>query len=369
MKILFLTNVPSPYRVDFFNELGMLCELTVLFEKTTSDERHDSWRNYKFEHFNGIFLKGKSVDVDSAICPEVIKYLKPGVFDQIVVTDFLSPTGMIAILWMRMKKIGYWLESDGGIAKSGKGIKEWLKKYLISKARGYFSTCIRHDNYYLMYGAVKDRIYRYPFTSVDRNEIINELLNFEDKKEIRKNLKMTGDKIVLSIGQFIYRKGFDILIKAAAEMPDVNFYIVGGSPTKEYLDLIELYNVRNVCFVGFKTKNALKLYYDAVDLFVLPTREDIWGLVVNEAMAHGLPVITTDNCNAGLEMVVEGVNGYIVPTDNYKALVEVMHKYFSKDSVAMKIAALEKSKIYTIENMARKHLEIFESWEKKWHIG
>jgi hypothetical protein len=46
MKLLFITNVPSPYRVNFFNELGKLCGLTVLFQKKTSDTRDKSWLNY-----------------------------------------------------------------------------------------------------------------------------------------------------------------------------------------------------------------------------------------------------------------------------------------------------------------------------------
>ena len=58
-------------------------------------------------------------------------------------------------------------------------------------------------------------------------------------------------------------------------------------------------DLTNVHFVGFKTKEQLEDYYRAADLFVLPTREDIWGLVVAEAMAYGLGVITTNRCNAG----------------------------------------------------------------------
>ena len=76
MKVLFLTNIPSPYRVNFFNELGKLCELTVVFERGASSERDDSWKNFHSEHFRAIVLKGKKQGVDSAFCPGVIKYLK-----------------------------------------------------------------------------------------------------------------------------------------------------------------------------------------------------------------------------------------------------------------------------------------------------
>ena len=53
----------------------------------------------------------------------------------------------------------------------------------------------------------------------------------------------------------------------------------------------------------------------ASDLFVLPTREDIWGLVINEAMSFGLPIITTRKCIAGTELITDGENGYLLEAD------------------------------------------------------
>ena len=64
MKVLFITNVPSPYRVEFFKELGKHCDLTVLFEKSTSDERDASWKNYSFAGFNGIILKSINLRIN-----------------------------------------------------------------------------------------------------------------------------------------------------------------------------------------------------------------------------------------------------------------------------------------------------------------
>ena len=94
---------------------------------------------------------------------------------------------------------------------------------------------------------------------------------------------------------------------------------------------------------------------------MLPTREDIWGLVINEAMAYGLPVITTDRCVAGLELVEEGRNGYIVPVEDEQVLADKMRAALASDMEAMGKASLEKIRPYTLENMARVHAEIFES--------
>ena len=131
MKVLFIVNVPSPYRVDFFNELGKYCSLTVFFEKETSNERDSSWKDYRIEYFKGVFLPGKSISTDTAVCTSVIKRLKADSFDRIIVGNFSSPTGMLAIRYFRKHRIPYYLEADGGFAKNGKGIKENLKKYFV----------------------------------------------------------------------------------------------------------------------------------------------------------------------------------------------------------------------------------------------
>ena len=62
-------------------------------------------------------------------------------------------------------------------------------------------------------------------------------------------------------------------------------------------------NVHNVRFAGFSSKETLKKMYRACDFFVHPTKSDVWGLVINEAMAAGLPVITTDMCVAGVTLI------------------------------------------------------------------
>ena len=95
------------------------------------------------------------------------------------------------------------------------------------------------------------------------------------------------------------------------------------------------------------------------DIFVHPTREDIWGLVINEAMANGLPVITTNRCNAGLELISNGKNGYIIDVDNVEELQNAIMNTL-KYSCQMGTESLRTIKNYTIENMAREHMVYFE---------
>lgn len=359
MKLLFLSNVPSPYRVDFFNELGKYCDLTVLFEKTTSDERDESWKKYQFNTFRGIFLRGKTISVDTAFCPEVTKYIRDKSFEHIICTTFTTPTGMWAIQYMKRHKIPYYLECDGGFAKNGQGIKEKIKKFFISGARRYFSTGKTCDDYYLQYGANVDKLVLYPFSSLKETDIMERPTPFGTKREIRSKLGICEEKVVLTVGQFIYRKGFDLLLEAAKELPnDIGIYFVGGLPTEEYMQIKKKYELHNIHFIGFKDKYELKEYYNAADIFVLPTREDIWGLVIEEAMACGLPIISTERCAAALELVKNNENGYIIPVENVdKLTASILSILNSKETIerwGMRSINIVHS--YTIEKMVEKHL-------------
>lgn len=168
-------------------------------------------------------------------------------------------------------------------------------------------------------------------------------------------------KVAIAVGQFIHRKGFDVLLKAWAECDkDYELYIIGAQPTTEYIELKQALNLENVHFEGFKTKAELQQYYQAADLFILPTREDIWGLVINEAMANGLPIITTDKCVAGLELIKDGENGYIIPAENQTELTKRIKEILSDETLREKMAknSLERIKNYTVENMAIEHAKV-----------
>ena len=114
------------------------------------------------------------------------------------------------------------------------------------------------DEYFIAYGADAEKIIRYPFTSVREEEIDINIPEKGRKDELREKLGMKEEKIVLAVGQFIPRKGFDILLKAVSNLPEeVGVYFVGGEPTEEYLLLQNENQLNNVHFVGYKSKNIL----------------------------------------------------------------------------------------------------------------
>ncbi|MDM8209868.1 glycosyltransferase family 4 protein [Mediterraneibacter glycyrrhizinilyticus] len=364
MKILFMTNAPAGYRVDFFNCLGELCELTVLFESEHDKSRNRSWESNDFKNFNAVFLKGIKYGDADAFCPEVVKFLNKK-YDLIVIGAYHTPTGMLAGQYLRLKKKSFIISSDGGMVKNDSKLVFAIKKKLISSAAYWISTGVETNKYLMHYGAERDKIYIYPFTSISESMLLKSVPTREEKSILKKKLGIEYDKYIIAVGQFIHRKGFDILLRSVKYIHgNVGVYIIGGKETVEYRQLIENDQLTNVHFLNFLEKQELGNYYKAADLFVLPTREDIWGLVVNEAMAYALPVITTTKCVAGLEMVDNGSDGFLIESEDYLSLAEKCNYILSSDNQSMCQNALLKANKYTLENMARIHYEIFNKIKK-----
>lgn len=360
MKILFITNYPSPYRVDFWNLLGKNVDLTVSFTSNPEAQKHRSskWFNTNYDNFQPVFLKNRRKFFGKVICTDIIPLIKEG-WDSIVVGGYSSFTDMYAIEYMRLHRIPFYLEADGGMIKEDSWSRRLVKRHFISSASAWFSSGDVTTDYFVHYGAKRDKVYKYPFTSLTEKDVKKAGIKAKSEKEIfRKKLNIVEDKVVLSVGQFIYRKAFDVLIDSASKIKNVGFYIVGGEPTEQYISQVKNLNLTNVHFVGFKNKAELAEYYIASDVFAITTREDIWGLVVNEALSYGLPVVSSDKCVAALELIKDGYNGYIVPVEDSAALAEAINKVLTGNIDNMGSAAYQSIQDYTIENMAKRHLEV-----------
>lgn len=357
-KVLFITNIPAPYRIDFYNELGKSVDLTVLFEARGASDQGIRF-NYNLEtisNFKAVFLSEGNI-CEKKIDWKIVQFLSKSKFDEIVVTSYSYYTEMIGLIYLKFHKIPYYMETDGGIIRNEGGIKRWYKRFLISGAKGYFSPSKSSDDYLAFYGAKRDKIYRYPFTSLKNDDVLSRPLTVDEKITYKNQLGIHETFMILGVGQFIYRKGWDVLLQAAAKIDRrIGVYIVGGEPTEEYLSIQKEYGLTNVYFGGFKTKEELKTYFMAADVFVLPTREDIWGLVINEAMAYGLPVITTNKCVSGIELVQDGVTGYIIQSEGKQQLANAINKIV--DGSINRNQILETARKYTIENMVKEHIRI-----------
>lgn len=369
MKVLFIMNVPTPYRVDFFSELGKFCDLTVIFERQIANDRNEEWMPNEYLNFKAIFLKYSiKTGIETAISIDVTKYIHNS-YDIIVIGGYGMATGALAIEIARIKRVPFILNADGGLMHAESRLKKCFKRHLISAASAWIASGDKARELFMNYGANSEKIYTYQYATFFEKEIISSIIPATDKKALRKSLGLDHNRLILGVGRFVECKNFETLIRAFASLQrtDIGLVLIGGGPlNNSYKKLIKMFDIKNIHLIPFNKKNDLIKYYDAADLFCLPTKGDVWGLVINEAMSRGLPVITTDKCVAGLELVNDN-NGRIVPVEDVIQLGEALSeicKKSDKELMEMGKQSLSTIKAYTIENMALRHKEIFDIYRR-----
>ena len=257
---------------------------------------------------------------------------------------------------MECHKRKYVLQCEGGLPKSGKGLKERIKRYFIKGASLYLSGMKAEGDYFCAYGADPKLIRTYPFASLHEKDLVGSVISNDDKCTIKKDLDIVYEKVVLYVGRIIPVKGIDILIRACQGMDNnVGVYIVGGVEIEPYSTIAKDLGVTNLHYIPHVQLDTLRKYYLAADVFVLPTRGDTWGLVINEAMTYGLPVITTKNCVAGLQLIEDGVNGFLIESDDYSSLRNKIELILDDNRMRILMGKnnISKMKKYTYENMAK----------------
>ncbi|GHV13864.1 hypothetical protein FACS189491_09400 [Spirochaetia bacterium] len=362
MKVLFLTNIPSPYRVDFFEELGKCVDLTVWFEASGHKDREwkikDLGNNFTYKVLHG-FTLGVSIHINF----EIIALLRKYRFDKYIIGGYSSPTDMMAILWLKINRIPFILNADGGFIKlHEKKPIGLIKKYFISSAAEWLSSGKNCTEYLQYYGAVKQRIHEYPFVTTEYSRDDLTLMSEKLKAGFKEKYNLRG-LVIITVGSFIYRKGIDIVLKAFKniEYNNVSLLIVGGGGLKEeYLRYIDENKMTNVIILDFMEKKHLVELYKISDIFVLQTRLDIWGLVVNEAMTFGLPVITTSCCGAAYNLVAEGKNGYILEPENDTDLTAKLKELLDDQEKRKRFGdeSLHIIQDYSMDKMVKRHVEI-----------
>lgn len=356
-KILILSMYPAPYRVELFEEFKNF-DADVFFESSNGDERSEEW-----------FLKGEYKLIDTydgkKAYKESIKNLKE--YSLVAIYEYSTKTGIKLILNCMRKHIPYVVNSDGVMmTEHSNFIKKIIKKFLLKKASAYLASGENAKQYFINYGANEKNIYIHNFSTLHKKDILDNSVSYEEKIKLRKKLGLdTNCKIAIAVGRFIPLKRYNELIEAWKIMPEnYKLLLIGGGREKEkYEATIKNNGLKNVIIESFYPKEELFEYYKASDVFIHPTSYDVWGLVVNEAMACGLPVVVSDHCVAGLELVKSGENGFLVKMGDDEKMCRKVIDICSEEQSYQQFSenAIKTIRPYTIENMAEVHKNLFES--------
>lgn len=360
MKVLFMTNIPAPYRVTFFNLLAKRCDLTVLFEERNNSIRNEEWYKDNIYHFKYYVLK-------KHFFKELNQFLKED-YDVIIMGNYASKVSALARFILKSKKKKYVISADGGFAEDKYIFTKWIKTFFMSSASYWLSTGKGTSEYLKAYGAKAENIYTFHFTSLNKQDILASPITYSKKLQLRKKLGYNYKRIFFSVGQLVYRKGYDIFLEAIknVKLKDTAFLIAGiGNQMVEYQKFIDHNKIENVFLIGFKDKKEILELYKMSDIFFFPTRYDIWGLVVNEAMANGLPIIASDKALAALELLPKEYLLDINNQNQFITLLEKFNKLNDKELYEIGKNNLNKIKDYHIEQMVEDHILIFEDIIKK----
>ncbi len=150
-----------------------------------------------------------------------------------------------------------------------------------------------------------------------------------------------GTTTFLFCGQMIARKGLDQLLAAFSTLPENSCLMLVGREAELPQLLAALpQSVRSrIRYEGFHAPDALPDFFARADIFVLPSRYDGWGVVVNQALGAGLPIIVSDQVGAAHDLVREDENGFRFPAGNINALAETMRRFITTPALSGKMSA------------------------------
>lgn len=354
-KVLILSTIPAPYRTGVFDLLNEKYDTTVFFERLFDDNRNSEWfvKNDRYTLLDSKNSRG--------FYNKIVKGIKE--YDLVLAYEYSTLKSMKLMIRCIINKVPYAINCDGAQLRPDL-LKDCFKRFFIKRSAANLANGRSAKEYFLYYGSKEANIYFHNFSSLYDKDILTSTITAEEKSLIKDRIKIENKKIAIAVGRFIPLKRYDVLIKAWKKVnPEYKLIIIGGGEEKEnYENLIRQNNLNNIMLVDYKNKEELKEYYKAADLFVHPTSSDVWGLVINEAMSYGLPVITTDKCVAGLELIKDNENGFIVPVGDIEKLAQKINIILNDDILQKKMANknLEVIKPYTIENVAKNHIDTFE---------
>jgi glycosyltransferase involved in cell wall biosynthesis len=355
--------------MKFFEGLGKHIDLTVLYEAKKAKNIKFSYEGVSVTTYKEIYLSDGYIK-ENLPNPKIISHLIKNKYDLIFLTNYRYATEMLAYIIVKFLKTPYCVEIDGGKIKKEIRLAYYFKKWLLNGAAAYFSPAKAADELFIHYGVDRSKLIRYPFTSIDENYIIKE------DELIKKIERKKGNPLTfLFVGRIIPEKGVDLLVNAYNEycrISDDNskLIIVGNTPNKKFHHYIIEHKNKTTEIRNFaSTKNLIEIY-DEADVFVFPSLYDPWGLVINEAMARGLVILTSDTVVSANELIEDGINGYKFEI-NKGLTINIVDKMLKCKEI-INTASLENLKTiskYTIENMIKTHINYLENSSKLFLIS
>lgn len=362
MRILFITNTVSEYRICFFENLAEKSDITFLI---THPEKALKIYGARGENnaFKTINLEGNLFARELAIKKEI----SSGKYNRVILppADSLveSAESYTAKKEAEKQGIAYYTwtekwEAPREAQPLKKKIKNWVQRQIYKELTRNTKKCISYGTksreYLLSIGVPENKIGVSHNTTLPPTAV--EYFDIREKHNLPR-----GKKIVFCMARLVERKGIDILINAVAELnhkhDDFILVIGGDGPLKEAINnQIKSLGLRNVYMLGRINSNIKSLYYQQADLSVISSKIvggviEGWGLVVNESLFNNCPVVATDCVGAAYDML-DGNTGLMVKQGDSEALASGIEKMlYREDMESIKHAIANINQKYSVDVM------------------
>lgn len=337
-RTLVLHNEIAPYRLPVFEALARECDLTVYFCQERAPGRRWSSATGSFS-FRHAVLPSRLMSLGrfgSLVWnPGLARRLREaGPFDVYLagenLQNALSVRTVLAAARRQQAPFVLWSgQVEGERAQSHRGrVGRWLveahRQALYRSSDGFLAYGSAAREFLLRRGVPRERI------SCGAQVVPSDPpLPVQPTKEA---LGYGRKLVVLSLGYLTPRKGLDSLIQAFREVahPDALLVIAGAGESLASLRALAG-GSEAIVFPGYLEGPAKAMHFALADVFVLPTLHDPWGLVVNEAMAYGLPVVVSERAGCARDLVRD--NGIVVPAGDVSSLREALRRLLGEPAL------------------------------------
>jgi glycosyltransferase involved in cell wall biosynthesis len=332
MKLAIVTNAFTYNRLNLFERLARDRNHHITIYKYAdwwdAESNYLEIKKWKAIGFNIPFLID---NVYFHFDPRVFWEIAHTKSDVLIAYGYGSLTTWGVALLAKLFNITFVIWSDSRLEYELKRspITLWAKSLLHRFSEHFIASSTSSQMFLEHMGIPKDNITVAPYAINN----IDFFMKFKKWKclsaEIRSELNIPNKSVViLYVGRMVKEKGINELITSFSNMPNkskLSLVLVGdGNDRTEFEEMVKNLELTNVIFTGYVPHAKIAKYYAIGDIFVLPSYKDVWGLVVNEAMVCGLPIVTTHEVGAWRDLVQSKKNGFVIKSRDADALTAVL---------------------------------------------
>lgn len=315
--MIFLANIPSFYRVRLLNEISKKSKIFVFFiAKRDLSIRKNDFFDYNYE-FDYVYITEEEYvrrkrGIKSIF--KILKILNKMDYKMFYLTQWDTVEGWLFNLLTPKKKSCLVMESSIYESKVT-GVKGFLKKLYVSRIKyGLPSGKLQQE---LLETVGMDSKFLYKTKGVgifEREGKLNVEIEIEEKEKITD---------FLFVGRLSKEKNIEQLLRVFKKLPELKLTIIGSGPLEKKL----VSNAsKNIIFKGYQLKSEMNRIYKKHQVFLLSSLSEVWGLVVDEALYNGIPVILSNKVGCAGEIIDDGVEGYIYDVNSDKDLIKKIYK-------------------------------------------